>query len=262
MFKARRVEPDGRRTGRLSLALSSAAFAVALLGVTPLGSAAGSAVDNARHSVSESRSAMQTAIRGPRGPRGRPGRPGQRGVTGPQGAQGPQGPAGPQGAAGPQGDRGPEGARGPQGETGPAGIGTAARIRSIREAKTGSSYPGTPWPLTGNMWTQPAGETQFFVGKVDVRFPETCDGSGTYPAWAQVSVLIDGLPAAYGSVSFHPGSAGATRPLGLSFHPVAAMFAEESAASHVLTAAVVDSCIGAAQDFTFDNLHIDVIGAS
>jgi Collagen triple helix repeat (20 copies) len=259
MFRARRQEPAGRGAGRLALALSSAAFALALLGVTPLGSAAGSAVDIARDSVSESQSAQQTAIRGPRGPRGRPG---PRGPIGAPGRPGAQGPAGPQGPSGPQGTAGPQGERGPQGETGPAGIGTAAQVRSTREVKAGSSYPGTPWPLSGNMWTQPAEETQLLVGKVDVRYPATCDGSGTSPAWAQVTVSIDGLPAAYGSVSFYPELAGTSRALALNFYPVAAVFAGESAASHVLTATVMDSCTGAAQDFTFEKLHIDVIGVN
>jgi hypothetical protein len=61
-------------TTRLALALSSAALAVALLGVTPLGSAAGSAVDLARDSVGASPATTLKTIRGPRGPRGRPGR--------------------------------------------------------------------------------------------------------------------------------------------------------------------------------------------
>jgi hypothetical protein len=259
MFRARRVKPTRPGAGRLSLALSSAAFALALLGVTPLGSAAGSAVDIARQSVSESPTMRLATIRGPRGPRGRPGRRGPRGASG---AAGPQGALGPQGAPGPQGQLGPQGERGPRGEAGPAGIGTAARIRSTREVKAGPSYPGTPWPLSGNIWTQPAGETQLFVGKVDVRYPETCDGSGTYPAWAQVTILIDGLPAAYSSVPFYPELAGRTRAVGLNFHPVAALFADESAVSHMLTAAVTDSCTGTAQDFTFDKLHVDVIGVS
>jgi hypothetical protein len=260
MSRARRDEAEGGRAGRLSLALSSAAFAVAVLGVTPLGSAAGGAVDLARDSVSQSPSASQAMIRGPRGPRGRRGARGPRGVPGAQGERGLQGLQGVQGLAGPQGERGPEGQRGPEGEAGPAGIGTAARIRSTREMKSGSQHTVNPWPLTGNLWTQPAGETQLFAGKVDVRFPETCDGSGGFPGFAQVNVSIDGFPAAFGSVSFHPGLANTTRAVGFSFHPVAALFAEDSAVGHVLTAAVGDSCAGATQDFTFDNLHIDVIG--
>jgi hypothetical protein len=98
------------------------------------------------------------------------------------------------------------------------------------------------------------------VGKVDVRYPEACDSSATYPAWAQVTVFIDGVSAAYASVPFNPGSQSITRTIGFNFYPVAAVFADESPLGHVLTAAVTDSCTGAAQDFTFDNLHIDVIG--
>lgn len=138
---------------------------------------------------------------------------------------------------------------------------TAARIRSTREVATGSgSYPGTPWPLTGNIWTQRAGETQLFVGKVKIRYPEICDGTGTYPPSASVQLFIDGEPAAYGWTSYYAGYEGITQTIGLNFYPVAALFADESELTHVLTARVMDSCTGAGQDFTFDALHVDVIG--
>jgi hypothetical protein len=85
----------------------------------------------------------------------RKGLKGQRGPAGPQGAQGAQGPQGTQGQQGAQGEPGPQGE---QGEPGPSGVATAARIRSTTQAVTGSStYPGTLWPLPGNIWAQPAG---------------------------------------------------------------------------------------------------------
>jgi hypothetical protein len=140
-------------------------------------------------------------------------------------------------------------------------MGTAARIRSTQEVTTGTaSYPGTPWPVTGNIWTQKAGETQLLVGKVDVRYPEECDGTEPYAPWGAVQVFIDGEPAASSWVSFYPGAAGFTRTVGLSFYPVGAVFAGDSEATHVLTARVMDACAGAGQNFTFDALHIDVIG--
>lgn len=85
---------------RLSLALSAAAFLVAVLGVTPFGRAAGHYVGASAHSV-----AVETGlVRGPRGPRGRPGPRGLRGRSGAQGVQGAKGDQGPVGAQGPKGD--------------------------------------------------------------------------------------------------------------------------------------------------------------
>jgi hypothetical protein len=70
-------------SGRIAIALSSAALAVAVLGVTPLGSAAGSAVQVAKDSVLTSAPSAtakeKRPIRGPRGRRGPVGPPGPRG---------------------------------------------------------------------------------------------------------------------------------------------------------------------------------------
>lgn len=95
---------------RLSLALSAAAFAVAILGITPLGQAATNAANEALKAAAGSAKAPLQAVgvikRGPRGPRG---------------LRGPAGPAGPAGAVGPKGDVGLAGATGPAGAAGPAG---------------------------------------------------------------------------------------------------------------------------------------------
>jgi Collagen triple helix repeat (20 copies) len=188
----------------------------------------------------------------------RKGLKGQRGPAGPQGAQGAQGPQGTQGQQGAQGEPGPQGE---QGEPGPSGVATAARIRSTTQAVTGSStYPGTLWPLPGNIWAQPAGETQILVGKVDVRYPDNCDATGTYQPWAAVRLFIDGEPAGSAFANFYPGASGFTQTIGFNFYPVAALFGESAQLTHLVTARVSDSCAGDGQNFTFDNLHIDVIG--
>jgi Collagen triple helix repeat (20 copies) len=87
---------------RLPLAVSVAALLVALLGATPVGSAAGEGAAAVR-SVTPFAKKLPRGPRGPKGARGPAGRPGP---AGPQGASGAQGPAG---AQGPQGERGPEG---------------------------------------------------------------------------------------------------------------------------------------------------------
>lgn len=116
---------------RLPLALSGAALAVALLGATPFGEAAGIAVRAGADRLNDAQSLSPMAKRGPRGPRGLRGLPGPRGPAGAQGPAGTQGPAGAQGASGPGGAQGPAGPQGPQGaqgiqgppgpSTGPAG---------------------------------------------------------------------------------------------------------------------------------------------
>jgi hypothetical protein len=107
---------------RLSLALSAAAFAVALFGVTPLGQATtnvgGDALDAAAAPAKAPLQAIGVIKRGPRGPRGLRGRPGP---PGPAGPIGPTGPAGPKGDTGATGPAGPAGLKGDTGATGPAG---------------------------------------------------------------------------------------------------------------------------------------------
>jgi hypothetical protein len=137
----------------------------------------------------------------------------------------------------------------------------AALIRSTQQAVTGSNpYPGTLWPVTGNIWAQDAGETQLLVGKVDVRFPENCDTTQPYAPWATVRLFIDGEPAGSAWAYFYPGASSYTQTIGLNFYPVSALFAGNSEVTHLLTARVADSCAGDGQNFTFDNLQIDVIG--
>ena len=73
MSNERRRHSAGLGSGRVAVALSSAALVVALLGVIPVGSAGSTAVELARSSMSGSPDANQKPIRGPRGFRGRTG---------------------------------------------------------------------------------------------------------------------------------------------------------------------------------------------
>jgi hypothetical protein len=92
--------------GALPVALSAAALVVSVLGVTPLGEAAG---DAATSGLAVARNTLPaavgetSAVRGPRGPRGPRG---LRGLRGPRGLQGPQGLKGDTGAQGAQGNQG------------------------------------------------------------------------------------------------------------------------------------------------------------
>src|SRR3954453_23376162 len=109
---------------RLSLAFSAAALAVAVLGVTPLGHAAGDALATAASQAKGPLQAMgmvSQARRGPRGPRGRRGPRGFRGPTGLSGARGVKGDKGDRGVKGTTGDQGPPGIQGNQGIQGVQG---------------------------------------------------------------------------------------------------------------------------------------------
>lgn len=98
---------------RLPIALSVTALVVALVGSTPLGHAAASAVKTGVGKASRATPQRSTVLRGPRGPRGK------RGRRGPAGPRGPIGPIGPIGLAGP---RGPTGVAGEDGLPGADGL--------------------------------------------------------------------------------------------------------------------------------------------
>jgi hypothetical protein len=114
--------------------------------------------------------------------------------------------------------------------------------------------------VSGNIWTQAAGETQILVGKVDVQYPENCDATGTYAPWATVRLFIDGESAGSAWAYFYPNASGYTQTIGVNFYPVAALFGDSAEITHLVTARVADSCAADGQNFTFENLHIDVIG--
>jgi hypothetical protein len=255
MLNDRHRRSAGLGSGRVAVALSASALVVALLGVIPVSSAGSSAVELAKGTINGSPAANQKLIRGPRGPRGRTG------ARGPQGIPGAQGERGPQGVQGPQGDRGSAGERGAQGERGAAGTAIAARVRSTREAVTSDPQQATVWPLTGNIWTQRANETNLLLGEIEVRNPSACE-QDQYGAYAYLNVLIDGEFVGSAYLGFFEGSAGRTQRIGLSFYPLAGLMAPDSDQAHIVTARVYDTCKGVDQNFTFKSLRLDVVSAS
>jgi hypothetical protein len=256
MLNERHRRSAGLGSGRVAVALSAAALVVALLGVTSVSSAGSSVVELARGTISGSPAANQKPIRGPRGPRGRTG------ARGPQGIPGAQGERGQQGVQGPQGDRGLPGERGPQGERGAAGTGIAARVRSTREAITSDPLQSTVWPLTGNVWTQRANETNLLLGEIEARNPAACEPQDQYGGYAYVNVLIDGEFVGSAYLGFWEGSANRTQRIGLSFYPLAGLMAPDSDQAHVVSARVYDTCKGVDQNFTFKSLRLDIVSAS
>jgi hypothetical protein len=248
-----------KSTNRIPIALSAAALVVAVLGAAALASGA-EITQQLPSALPGASKAQPKVVRGPRGPRGPRGRIGQRGPQGPKGDAGPQGGQGAQGDRGPQGERGAQGERGP---VGPAGSTLATRVRSASQVSTGSAPPpGVSWPLTGNIWTQEAGESELMLGQVQVRFPSACDSPDQYSAYAIVNLLIDGEYVGSGYVTFYAGQGGRTQTIGLYFYPMAGLMAPDAALNHIMTAKVSDSCTGTGQDFTFESFKVDIIGVS
>jgi hypothetical protein len=156
---------------RLHWALTITALTVAVLGVTPLGSA------TVKTGVSAGKALHATGVlaRGPRGPRGL------------------------------RGKRGPRGQKGPQG---PRGAAVVARARSVG-AVTTSGYPGTDDPLTGNTWVQKAGEDDLILGAITYQSPSQC--STFYMPFLGIYVYVDGTLSGSSFTDFSPLQPGGTR---------------------------------------------------
>jgi hypothetical protein len=123
-------------------------------------------------------------------------------------------------------------------------------------------YESELWALTGNVWTQRAGETDFLLGMVEVRYPSACDGPEEYGRYAVLNLILDGEFIGSAYAGFYPGSEGRTQKIGLYFYPVNGLMAPDVDLTRVMVARVSDSCTGADQNFTFKSLKLDVIGAS
>jgi hypothetical protein len=127
---------------------------------------------------------------------------------------------------------------------------------------TGSGWPGKAWPLTGSIWTQEANELDLLYGQVDVTYPATCGKTGEYPSYGSVGILVDGINIGSASAYFYDGSAGVHQTLAFSMYPSNALLDPGAALTHVITARAIDSCTGAAEDFTFADLRISVVALS
>jgi hypothetical protein len=215
---------------RLHWALTITALVVAVLGVTSLGSAA------VRTGVAAAKAPLYASgllTRGPRGPRGGRGPRGLRGRPGPTGAKGAKGDAGQQGAGGPRGTR------------------VAGRARAITTITT-SFDPGTDEPLTGNAWTQAAGEAELVLGRITYEVAQCTDHAGGMPR-LNVNLYLDGGPV--GALSVMPQVPGATATFTMGI----AIPGPASETARTLTAKVGDTCN---EHLTVSDLRLDVVALS
>ena len=183
-----------------------------------------------------------------------------------EGTQGETGPAGPAGATGAQGDVGPQGPMGDPGTAGTNGTNGANGAGIAARPYAANAYAATSAntliPLTGNTWTQEAGEVDMIVGSIKLT-AAACDNpvirldyklDGNYlseeiffpPA---TGTLTDSLPhhEAIGTPSYYAGA-----PLTVIPEPVSA-----TATARTLTISTRMNCTTGSIEVT--NLRLDVL---
>jgi hypothetical protein len=147
--------------------------------------------------------------------------------------------------------RGLPGVQGAKGDPGPSGIAGAARIRGQIQLPGVSSQQTFDVPLTGNVWTQRAGQLNLISGRVDFSaFP--CAGAPQLRSL--LHVYVDGHEQDYLA---HEGQA---LPAGPSSNPfeIGPLFEPSSDASHTLAIKLAYPCTQG----TTATVAIDVVAGS
>jgi hypothetical protein len=145
------------------------------------------------------------------------------------------------------GGKGDAGAMGPAGRAGGAYIGARASSTGSVQAPHGSS---TSVPLTGDGWTQAAGELDLIAGSMTVKTPPACTGS----FGNALTVSVDGKATTFGVPPQVPASTSVTVPL-----LVGTLMEPDSGTQHHLTASLGNSCTKAGEDFTVNQVKLDIL---
>jgi hypothetical protein len=146
--------------------------------------------------------------------------------------------------------KGPRGLRGPAGPAGPAG-GAYIGARAASAGAVGAAHGSTTnVPLTGGVWTQAPGELDLIAGSVTVKTPSACTGS----FGNSLVVSVDGSPTTFGVAPQTPPSTSVTVPL-----VVGTLTEPGSSTQHHVTAALANSCTKAGEDFTVNQVKLDVL---
>jgi hypothetical protein len=139
---------------------------------------------------------------------------------------------------------------------GPGGGPAARGGTSIgaRAASTGSVVAAhgtsTNIPLSGGDWTQAAGEVDLIAGSLTVKSPPACTGS----FGNSLVISVDGNANTFAVPPQSPPSATATVPL-----LVGTLTEPGSSTQHHITAALGNSCTKGGEDFTIDQVKLDVL---
>jgi hypothetical protein len=154
-----------------------------------------------------------------------------------------------------------QGPAGLRGATRPAGLagaaepaGSTSAAVQLRTFSTGTvTAPhgaSTSVPLSGASWTQAAGDLDLVVGSVTLQIPSACTGS-----FGNALVInVDGKAATFGLAPTTPASSSVTMPIS-----VAGIMEQTASTSHTITAALANSCTKSGEDFTVNNVKLDVL---
>jgi hypothetical protein len=167
-----------------------------------------------------------------------------KGLRGDAGAAGGQGNMGLSGIAGLKGDAG---AQGPAGQNGSASIALKARSSGNLSAPNSAS---TAIPLSGNTWTQSAGELDLITGNFTMSIPATCTGS----FGNSVVISVDGVPQTFAVAPSSPASGTVTVPVN-----VGTLGEPTGSAQHTLTASLANSCTKSGESYSVSNAKLDVL---
>jgi hypothetical protein len=134
----------------------------------------------------------------------------------------------------------------PTGTNGTSSIGARARASSVVATKGG----GTNIPLSGNSWTQAAGEIELLAGTVAITVPSSCTGG----FGNALTLSVDGNATTFAAAPVPPASGTVTMPF-----VIGTLSEPSQATQHKLTAKFGNSCSKDGENYTIKDLKIDVL---
>jgi hypothetical protein len=169
------------------------------------------------------------------------------GSNGLNGIGGLDGNSGNSGADGGNGANGAAGPVGPAGHDGSASLGAKVRLASPVTAPHGAT---TNVPLSSGAWTQSAGELDLVAGSVTMQTPATCTGS----FGNSLLISIDGKTNTFAVAPALPASSTVTVPF-----LVGTMSEPDNDQQHTATAQFASTCSKSGEDYTVNDLKLDVV---
>jgi hypothetical protein len=172
---------------------------------------------------------------------------GSDGSAGSAGLDGSDGIGGSDGIDGSGGADGASGPVGPAGHDGSASLGTKVRLASPVTAPHGAT---TAVPLSSAAWTQSAGELDMVAGSVTMQTPASCTGS----FGNSLLISIDGKTNTFAVAPALPASSTVTVPF-----LVGTMSEPDNDQQHTATAQFASTCTKSGEDYTVNDLKLDVV---
>jgi hypothetical protein len=108
----------------------------------------------------------------------------------------------------------------------------------------------TNTPLTSASWTQSSGELDLLAGSVTMQVPSSCTGS----FGNSLVISVDGKAQTFGVAPTAPASSTVTVPV-----LVGTLTEPGNDTQHTVTAAFANSCTKSGEDYTVNDVKLDVI---